>query len=83
MAYRSFADAPGFARVYSTGAIAAEGFNLGIQRYVTLATDCPGEADHRSLGERWSAFESAGAVFWEKTETLQRALDSTAEGADK
>lgn len=74
-AYQSFADDPGFARVYSTEQIAAEGFNLGIQRYVTLPTDLHDEGNARNLEETWSEFESRGAAFWDDMATLEKALD--------
>jgi len=80
-AYQSFVDDPGFARIYSTEQIAAEGFNLGIQRYVTLATDRHDERDARNLGEIWSEFESSGAVFWEEMTKLQKAVDALAQEA--
>ena len=79
-AFKSFSDDPEFARVCSTEEVAAEGFDLGIQRYISLAAAPHTGADNRSLGSIWSEFESEGAIFWEEMASLKEALESSAKG---
>ena len=78
MAYRSFADDSGFARVCTNKHIANEGFNLSIQRYIGPDTESVDAGNERSLDEIWSEFESSKESFWEGMDELQETLDAVA-----
>ncbi|HYE35424.1 class I SAM-dependent DNA methyltransferase [Methylocaldum sp.] len=77
-AYKTFADAPGFAKVGTLAEIGANAGNLSIPLYVkriaaAIATDSNGNAV--SLRSSWAQWQNEGRAFWQQMDALVETLD--------
>lgn len=79
VAYKEFADEPGFAKVATLADIEANANNLSIPLYVkkintASAKDADGET--LSLNSAWEQWRNDGRVFWQQMDSLVDALDN-------
>ncbi|HBQ7655316.1 TPA: SAM-dependent DNA methyltransferase [Klebsiella pneumoniae] len=79
VAYKEFADEPGFAKVATLADIEANANNLSIPLYVkkintASAKDADGET--LSLNSAWEQWQNDGRVFWQQMDSLVDALDN-------
>lgn len=79
VAYKEFADEPGFAKVATLAGIEANANNLSIPLYVkkintASAKDADGET--LSLNSAWEQWQNDGRVFWQQMDSLVDALDN-------
>ncbi len=76
-AYQGWQEEPGFARIATLDAIAAQGHSLSIPLYVkrTLDGNGTGPTDERSLPELWADWEQGGRAFWQEMDALVEMLD--------
>lgn len=79
VAYKEFADEPGFAKVATLAGIEANANNLSIPLYVkkintVSAKDADGET--LSLNSAWEQWQNDGRVFWQQMDSLVDALDN-------
>ncbi len=83
VAFRTFADEPGFAKVASFDEIAGVGFSLSIPLYVTRRVPSANSGEPApSLLQTWKAWEQSGATYWTEmnaaVERLHGLSDATA-----
>lgn len=78
VAYKAFADVPGFAKVATLVEIGANAANLSIPLYVkrlaaAIATDSNGDAV--TLRSTWAQWQNDGRAFWQQMDGLVETLD--------
>ena len=74
-AYRTFADAPGFAAVVDVDNVLANGATLAIPRYVRPVRPKATLTDEGDLASAWAAFDASGREFWQQVDELIETLD--------
>ncbi len=75
-AYTAFVDEDWFAKVATTGEIAAQGFSLSIPLYVKRKGGATTDAwDQTSLRQSWDAWEASAREFWREMDAVVGVLD--------
>ena len=86
IAYKTFAEVPGFAKVASLAEIGANAGNLSIPVYVkriaaAVVTDSNGDAV--TLRSAWDQWQTDGRAFWQQMDTLVETLDGLSMAEEK